>query len=385
MENTLDRVQELIPLVAKQAEDIERDRGPTPELVAQLRRTGCLRMLAPGDRGGQELAFPDVLTVVQTLATADGSIGWLIGQAAMAQLVLSYFPAATIEKCYSAGPDLVGAGAVAPKGKALPAPGGWRVSGQWPFVSGIDHASWVYLQCAVLGGGDRDGDESAGSEMPELRLMLFPIQEVRRIDTWQVLGLRGTGSHDVRARGFCPDDHSTSLLGGSSTLDRPAYRIPTVEYGGLLVAATAVGIALAALDDVLAGAGRRPAFSLTPLADSPSFRGDLGEAYMTIQGVQALLATQAAGAHRTVSAGIPLSATQRGTLRGTVAITMATARRVVETAYLLGGGPALYERSPLQRRLRDIHAASQHAAAGRHSYALLGEELLGRQPGLLRT
>jgi alkylation response protein AidB-like acyl-CoA dehydrogenase len=136
---------------------------------------------------------------------------------------------------------------------------------------------------------------------------------------------------------------------------------------------------------VLACAGRRPAFSPIPLTDSLGFRGELGEVYMTTQCAQALLATQAAAAHQAASSGIPLSAAQRGTLRGTVAITMATARRVVEAAYLLGGGPALYERSPLQRRLRDIHAASQHAAAGRHSYALLGEELLGQRPELLRT
>ncbi|MEU5695812.1 acyl-CoA dehydrogenase family protein [Actinosynnema sp. NPDC020468] len=360
---------DVVPLVRERAAETEAARGPSAEVLAALRAAGCLRLLTPRERGGLELPLPDVLEVVRALAEGDGAVGWLVGQAAVAQLVLSRFPAEAAEACFPDGPDTVGAGAAAPKGKALPVEGGWRVSGQWPFVSGIDHARWVFLQCAVFGG-----------EAVELRAMLVPVADVERLDTWRSLGLRGTGSHDVRVRGFCPQARSADLLTAGATPDRPAYRVPTVPYGATVVAAAALGIAAAAVAELVACSDRRPAFSRDRLADTPEHLAGVGLLTTRLRAADALLAADARTAHHAAETGRSFSG-DLGRLRSAAAWCAHEARAVVDAAHRLAGGPAVYDGTPLQRHLRDVYTATQHAAVNPQAHTALGTEILrGAQP-----
>jgi alkylation response protein AidB-like acyl-CoA dehydrogenase len=381
MGRTLMQASEIAPPIAKRGEEIDRAQRLPPDLFEELVRAGCYRMLAPASHGGDELALPEVLRVIETLSRGDGSVGWTIGQAAVAQVVFSYFPSATFDEIYADGPDVVGAGAVAPKGKALRIKGGWRVSGQWPFVSGCEQASWFYGQCVVFAeGAEQHQAEQHQTGIPTMRLMLFPMGEVRILDTWRVMGLRGTASHDVHVPpSLCPDGRSCSVIHTSPSVDRAIYRVPTVEYGGLIVAAVAVGIAQGAVDEVveLAAAGKRPAFSTRRLAESPVFHDHVGEAYMAVQAARALLYQQADEAWARALSGEPLPVVARAALRATAAEVTATAARAVGTAYTQAGGSTVYDSSPLQRRLRDIHTATQHAVTSRHSYGLVGSALVG--------
>lgn len=373
--DTIGTVRDLAATIAKRVEEIEQSRQLPDDLVDALTAAGCFRMATPSRYGGDALPMPGIVAVLAELARADGSVAWVTGQVALSQLIIGCCPEPALDEVYAAGPDLLAAGAVAPKGRAVASPGGqWRVSGQWPYVTGCAHASWFYLNCVVQEGRTL-GRTAQG--VPQTRIVLVPAAEVRIEDTWQVLGLRGTGSHDVRVAGVgCPAYRSFTLAPEDPAA---AGALARIARSSLIIAAVASGIADGALTDLvqLARGGKRPALSTQRLSRSPVVQDRLGEAHMTLRAAQALLATQAAAAG---DPDTPADPAQRAELRATAAQVTAMAAQVVDTAYGLSGGSAVYDAAPVQRRLRDMRAATQHFIAGRHSYAALGALLLGEDP-----
>jgi alkylation response protein AidB-like acyl-CoA dehydrogenase len=371
--DTLSRVRDLSPTIAKRSEEIEQSRQLPADVVDVLAAAGCFRMTAPTRYGGDELAMPDVLAVLTELARADPSVGWVVGQVALSQLIVGCCPEPAVAEVYAAGPDLLAAGAVAPKGRAAASGDHWQISGRWPFVSGCRHASWFYLNCVVQEG--RSLGRTADG-LPQTRIVLLPASDVTIEDTWHVLGLRGTGSHDVRvAEARCPAHRSFTLAPEDPGSSRALARI---ARSSLIIAAVATGIADGALADIveLVRGGKRPALSTQRLSRSPLVHDRIGEAHMTLGAAQALLVAQAAAADDDA----PADPRQRAELRATAAQVTALASQVVDTAYRLAGGTAVYDTAPVQRRLRDMHSATQHFVAGRSAYAALGAVLLGEEP-----
>ncbi|MEU9508411.1 acyl-CoA dehydrogenase family protein [Micromonospora sp. NPDC048170] len=368
---TLQLVRDLLPEIVKHADEVERVRGLPDHLFDGLRAAGCLSMLAPVEHGGAGLSVPDTLRVVETLGTADGSVAWLVGQVALSQLIIGCAPAATVATIFADGPDVYAAGAVAPKGRATTVDGGWRISGQWPFVTGCERAAWVYLNCVLVRGRAVALDDGR----PATRIMLLPAADVTVVDTWHTLGLRGTGSHDLAVSGgYCPAERAVELVPGSAGAARATM---SIAQSSLIIAAAALGIAEAALRDVvdLAAGGKRPALSATRLASSAAFQERLGEARMVVQAGRALLYDQA-GDEWGGFAG-PDAALRRAQVRAAAAQATALAVRATDAAFELAGGSAVYDSSPLSRRLRDVNTARQHFVASRNSYTAFGAHLVG--------
>lgn len=367
-------VGELLPEITKRADEVEDGRRLTDDLVASLRAAGCLRMLVPAEYGGLALPMPEALGVIEKLATADGSVAWSVGQVGLSQLIIGCAGKETVNAVYASGPDVYAAGAVAPKGRASAVDGGWRVTGQWPFVTGCQHASWLYLNCVLV--SDRAVQVSE-SGTPVTRIVLLPAAQAQIVDTWHTLGLRGTGSHDVAVAGaFCPTSRAVELVEGSPEAMRAA---DSIAQSSLIIASVAVGVATGALDDAvsLATGGKRPSLSATRLAASATFQDRLGEAHTVLRAAKALLRDEAEQAWTRACVDVPTSAQERAQTRAAAAQVTTLAAAVVDTAYGLGGGSAVYDTSPLQRRLRDVHTATQHFVAGRNSYATVGALLVG--------
>ena len=368
---TLQLVRDLLPEIAKNADEVERGRGLPDHLLDGLRAAGCLRMLAPVAYGGTGLNVPDTLRVVETLGTADASVAWLVGQVALSQLIIGCAPKETVAEIFADGPDVYAAGAVAPKGRATEVDGGWRISGQWPFVTGCERAAWVYLNCVLV----RGRTVAMAEGRPATRIMLLPAADVTVVDTWHTLGLRGTGSHDLAVSGrYCPAERAVELVPGSAEAARAAM---SIAQSSLIIAAAALGIAEAALRDVveLAAGGKRPALSATRLASSTAFQERLGEARMVVQAGRALLYDQAGDEWGGFSG--PDAALRRAQVRAASAQATALAVRATDAAFELAGGTAVYDSSPLSRRLRDANTARQHFVASRNSYTAFGAHLVG--------
>ncbi len=377
MASTLSNVQDLASVVADRAEEIEEQRGIPTELFDSLRDAGCFRILVPASHGGTEASLAEALQVVETLARADGSTGWTVAIVTTTPLVLAHLPAATFDSLYSNGPDLITVGALAPKGRGVLEPQGWRVSGKWPFGSVCQRAAWIYVNCVALEDGSARRTTSGD---PEVRMMLFPAADTTILDTWHTMGLRGTGSHDIQIdQAVCPEERSGTIFGGTPTVKAPIFNMPVINQLGLFIGAVALGIAAGAVDDLTlqAQARKRPAMSMQPLAQSPLFQDRLGSSYMALSAARALLYREAQAAWEHTAANEAIPPLQRAALRATAARVTETATEVVDAAYTLGGGTSVYDGSPLQRRMRDIHTASQHAVTRPDSYATVGALLAG--------
>ncbi|GAA1954169.1 acyl-CoA dehydrogenase family protein [Amycolatopsis minnesotensis] len=374
----MDTVTEVLPLVDGFAAEADAKGVLPASLVDALLAAGCFRLAAPARHGGSAVPLPELLGVLEALATADGSTAWVVGQAALSQLIIDCAPEATVAELYAAGPDLLAAGAVAPKGRATAVTGGRRVKGRWPFVTGCERAQWFYVNCVLV----RDRSVELGPDGgPLTRIVLLPRHEIEIADTWQVLGLRATGSHDVAVAGaVCQEPRMITMDPTDPATARARTRI---AESSLLIAAVVVGIAAAALgyDRELATGGKRPALSRTSLASSTVFHDQLGEAHTELLAARALLYRQAEASAARERAGLPATARDRAELRACATKIIATASGVVGTAHRLAGGSSVYDSSPMQRRVRDAHTATQHFVAARDSYSAFGAALLTADPG----
>ncbi len=348
--SVLEGIRELTSHIIARAAEIEAARRIPLDIVQSLKSAGVFRMFVPRSHGGLELALPTGLEAIRALGRVDGSVGWTAMIGSGSALFASLLPRETYDRIYERGPDVIFAGSSQPVGKAETTADGWRVNGRWPFASGCQHADWIIGFCVVTAGGTSlpEPDLQAGS--PLIRGFALPASEWQIEDTWNVAGLKGTGSHHVSlTEAIVPTTNSLDPTNGESCLPGPLYQtIP--QFLPLMHATIALSMAEGALDDIvaLAKTGRRQLQAASPLQDSEVFQSE------TLKNeTQLAYGTQAA------------------------IWICATCVRIADACFALGGGSSIYDSSPLQRRMRDLHVAAQHAVAHQRHYVGVGKLLLG--------
>jgi indole-3-acetate monooxygenase len=378
LDQVLSRIAALAPMVARLAPDIEQGRRLPAELVSALRSARIYGMLVPQSYGGLELDAPSAFRAVAALAKLDGSVGWnaMIGQigALMPFLVNPNF----CEDIYRDGKDHIFAGSAQPVGKAERVPGGWRISGSWPFASGCQNAEWIAGTCVMMEGGSPiDSPDGPG---PMTRTCFVPAERWEIRDTWHTVGLKGTGSHHVALTdAFVPDESFFEFPFGVSFAPEPIFG-KLAEVLVLAHGAVAVGIAEGAIMDLveLARAGVTQLFMTTPLVETERFKEGLARLDADLMAARALLEAQIARVWQNPerAAGKDLTRVAEQ-LQAVVWITSACVR-VAEGCFELAGSRAVYESSSLQRRVRDLRVAAQHFAAQPRNYVTAGAAVLAR-------
>jgi len=215
--------------------------------------------------------------------------------------------------------------------------------------------------------------------MPPMRMMVVPASDVDILDTWHVSGLRGTGSHDFTISDVFVPDERTFKIDDHSGIDAPVMRVPELSLSTLLFAAVAIGIAQGALDEITAIATAKvPAFAMAPLAANPLFRNHLGSADAELRAARALVYGEASAAWGTASDRAEFTLVQRARFRAATTWAVRAAASVVDVVYTEGGGSSIRDDNPLQRRLRDVHALTQHFAIKPDTFTLTGALLAGQ-------
>lgn len=374
-------IREIGPAIAARAAEIEAARRIPPDIVETLRALGVFRIFVPQSHGGLELALPDSLGILAALAAIDGSVGWAAMIGSGSAVFLATMPRATYDAIYGAGPDAILAGSAQPAGTAEPVEGGYRVSGRWPFASGCQHAAWIFGLAAVT----RDGQLQPGPMpgLPLARFFILPAACWRIEDTWHVAGLKGTGSHHVALDAVhVPEENCFDLMGAAPNLPGPLYQAP-MALVPLMHAAFALGVAQGALADLvaMARAGRRHQRAATPLSESALFQYELGRAEADLRAAEAWFGALTASHWQHALAGT-LRDEARIAAGNQMAIWVTAATLgVAQACFTLGGGSALYDSSPLQRRLRDLQTAAQHTTVQPRNYQAAGALLLSRGAG----
>lgn len=362
-------------LAAEHAAEAEGARRLSAPVVAALVEAGLFRLCVPAAIGGGEAPPATLVEVVEELAHGDAAAGWCLAVQATSGLLGGWLPADGAREVFGA-PDAVAGGVFAPMGRATREGDAWRVSGRWPFASGCEHSTWL------MGGAvtERDGAVAAlPNGMPDVRLMLAPAETFAIHDTWRVAGLRGTGSHDVElADVVVPERHAVSVFSDAPTARGPLYAFPLFGLLAVAIAAVSIGCARAALEDLAELAvAKAPSSSRRTLAERPTVQAELARAEASLRAARALLHEAVGAAWELAGAEGAISVAARASLRLAATHAAATAAAVTHTTYTLGGGSALYDASPLQRRFRDANAATQHMLVAPATWELSGRLLLG--------
>ena len=368
LDAVIDRASELARAVAASTEG---ERALPPTLVDELCATGLMRGCAPSALGALEASPATTLSGAERIARGDASAGWCVSIAATSSLLAAYLPEDGAAEIFG-DPRSVAAGVWAPSGRAAVVDGGLRVSGRWSFCSGISHSEWLFAGCVLE-------DPAGSTEAPVLRVAALAKAELEILDTWHTSGLRGTGSHDAVAHElFVPNHHVLSLVDTPPRIDAPLYRFPIFGFFALSIAAAALGNARGAIDDLSElAAAKTGQGSSRLLAERPATQAAVGEAEAALRAARALYYEAIGEAWAASQHDEPVAESLRVGLRLAATHAVRTSADVAHSMYDLGGGTAIYEDSPLQRRFRDAHTATAHFQVNPATWELTGRLLLG--------
>ncbi len=350
----------------------ERRRALPDELVARLRDSGLLRAGAPLEVEALELAPGLALRCAEEVARGDASAGWCVSIAITSSLLAAYLPAESRVELFGDGKG-VAAGVWAPRGKARSVDGGVLVSGRWAFCSGIAHADLLFAGCML------ESDAPSEGERPKPSVVALRKEDLQVLDTWHTLGLRATGSHDAVAdEVFVPGSCVFSLFDGP-VVNRPLYRFPAFGFFALSIGAAALGNARAAIDELVALATSKVGLGSTrTLAERSATQASVAAAEASLRAARALYYEAIEAAWQAAQGDEPVSVDLRNGIRLAATHAVRTSAEVVRSMYDLGGGTAIYDDSPLQRRFRDAHTATAHFQVNEASRELPGRILLGQ-------
>ncbi|WP_257448349.1 acyl-CoA dehydrogenase family protein [Archangium lipolyticum] len=371
----LTAARQFAPRIATRSEEIESARQLPADLARELAGAGLFRMVVPEAYGGFELHPALVIEAVETLARADGSTGWCVMIGALTSMCSAWLPEPSARTIFG-NPEVITGGVAAPIGRAELVEGGYRLTGRWPWASGSQNCHWLTGGALVTKGGSpvlREGG------MPEVRQLFFPREGATLHDTWHAAGLCGTGSGDIEVKDlFVPTEMSTSLVTERPRVDRPLYAFPAFGLLGVGIPAVALGIARRAIDELTALAPQKKIMPLGrhSVASRPAVQEAVAEAEATLRSARAFLMETV---HTTFEAATRREVSLRHKAELRLAYTHAarSSARVVDRMYEVAGGASVYRASPLQRCLRDVHVATQHAMVAQPTLETIGSVLLG--------
>jgi 3-hydroxy-9,10-secoandrosta-1,3,5(10)-triene-9,17-dione monooxygenase len=357
----LARAEALIPVLRERAPRAEQLRRLPDETIADLHSSGLFRILQPARVGGGELPFRALFELTAVIGQGCGSTAWVLGNLAAHHWLLGMWHPEAQEEIWGQSPDSLISSALAfARGRAQRVEGGYRLSGRWPFSSGIDPSAWNIFGAVV-------SDEETGQS--EARMFLVPACDYTIIDTWQVIGLAGTGSNDVEvANIFVPAYRTLSterIRGGpnrgSELNPGTLYKLPAVSLFAFAVAGVSLGIARGAIRHFAETTRtRRSAYTGRSLADFTNIQVHLAEAAALADAAEAIVLRDCDEATRITEAGVVPSIEQRARYRRNGAFAATLCTKAVDLLFAATGGNAIYEMNPIQRAFRDVHAANAH-------------------------
>ena len=366
----LDAVARVAPTLVAHAAEAEA-LGTLPAVtVDALDAAGLFRLKLPAVLGGAEADPVTQFEVLEALAMVDASASWctMVGATTLT-LPAVYLPDDAVAKVFSAGGIPRAAGVYMPIGRAEVVPGGYRVTGRWPFASGVRHSQWLSATARVV----RDGALTA-----ERCAVVFPTESATVHDNWQVAGLQGTGSCDFSLEDlFVPDAFTWDSEKAGPQRGGPLYRLAMPGFVANEHAAFALGVARQALD-VFVDVAKAKARGVTPslLARRPTVQRLLAKADVELKAARALTIERYERAWQMVCAGELVPPSMQAELRSVAVHATDVAVDVTTRVFRAAGGSALYLDHALQRCLRDLHAGAQHFMVSDSAYEGRGQFML---------
>ena len=357
------------------ADDIEKARRLPENISKKLAQAELYKLGIPRHVGGLEAPPGITSQIFETLARGDASCAWVTFISATSGTALASIPDEAAAEVFS-DPAMLLTGVFAPTGKAEKVEGGFQVNGRWQWGSGSQNAGWVLGGCMLTENGEPMLDSSG---KPRHTMLIMPAEEIEFLDTWHVSGLRGTGSLDYQVNNlFVPEARAVGYLGGGSARKNPIYAFPSFTFLALGIGAVCMGIARAAIDELVSLATKKRRISASKtVAEQQISQMKLAQAEADLRSARLFYYHTLDTAWQSASAGNKVSIEQRRDLRLATTNAVIKSAGVVDEMYHLGGGSAVYENSRLQRHFRDIHVATSHIMVAPSTLETIGRLLFG--------
>ncbi|MFB6463333.1 acyl-CoA dehydrogenase family protein [Bradyrhizobium tunisiense] len=354
----------LLPRLRERAARTEELRHLPSETERDLHDGGLFRMLQPARIGGAELDYVALVDCAGLLGQADASVAWNLANLASHHWMLGMFEHKAQDLVWGRDPDaLIASSFIFPAGRATKVEGGYRLHGSWPFSSGVASCDWNMLASVVYSDDEADGIE--------YRIFLLPKADYKVLDTWNVAGLRGTGSCDVEVRDAFVADHMTVAVGdlsggptpGSKINPNPLYALPVFSLFPYVLSGVALGNAQACLDDYTEVARHRiSTYNRAKLSDFQSTQIKIAEASAKIDAARLIMRSACLDAMEDARRGhVPDMAKKTRYRRdGSFSVNLCT--DAVSMLFAASGARGLFTTGVLQRQFRDAHAINSHLA-----------------------
>jgi 3-hydroxy-9,10-secoandrosta-1,3,5(10)-triene-9,17-dione monooxygenase len=358
------RARALIPQLRDRAARTEELRRLPAETERDLHEAGLFRIVQPKRVGGSEFDYVAMVDCAELLAKGDASVAWNFANLASHHWMLGLFDKPAQDLVWDPDPNaLIASSFIFPAGRAHKVDGGYRLRGSWPFSSGVASCDWNMLASWVSSGDEADGIE--------YRIFLVHKNDYQIVDTWNSVGLRGTGSNDVEVRdAFVPDaltvavsDLAGGPTPGSAANPNALYTLPVFSLFPYVLSGVALGNAQACLDDYVEVARQRVStYNRAKLADMQSTQIKIAEASAKIDGARRIMRSNCIEAMEDARRGHIPDMAAKTRLRRDGAFSVNLCTEAVSLLFSASGARGLFTTGVLQRQFRDAHAINSHLA-----------------------
>jgi 3-hydroxy-9,10-secoandrosta-1,3,5(10)-triene-9,17-dione monooxygenase len=360
-EEALKRARHLVPVLRERAARAEEERILLPETLADLHRTGLMRVLQPRRWGGMEFDFVAYVDFSAELARGCASTGWTVGNLLIHHWMLALYDERAQQEVWGANAEaLIASGIAYPQGSGRRADGGFAINGRWNFSSGVNVADWNMLAVTV-----RDGDK-----VVDHRMCLLHKSEYEVVDDWQVLGMRSTGSMTVVAkdvyvpeyRALCMyDARGGDTFPGAKGNPNPLYRMPLSALGAHGIGGTAVGNAQAALELTIEAVKKRStSYAGLKMRDIQAVQLRIGAAGARIDAARHLLRNDCIEAQEIANRNVIADPERKLRFKRDLAYAANLCTEAVDILHAMAGANGVYDSYPIQRIFRDAHTLGGH-------------------------
>jgi len=370
----VERARALHPLIAREADEIERTRRLTPAVTQALIENGLYRALLPKSFGGAEAPLEMFMQMQEEIAKADASTAWCLGQCSVCAMTAAYLDPDAANEIFNVAPGILAWGAINHEVQVVP--GGYTANARWDFASGSRQASWLGAHVKVIEADGSLRKKPDGS--PEIRTILFPVTSATMYDVWDVIGLKGTGTDSYSVENLFIPDRFSALRDDASALreNGPLYKLTTNMVFSMGFAATSLGVARATLDAATDLARGKTPQGLKAMRENNAVQGKIGHTEASLRAARAYLYATAAEVWRDLSQGAPITEQHRIALRIAATWTIHQSASVVDTAYHMAGATAVFAANSFERRFRDMHTIAQQIQARDTHYEDAGKAIL---------
>jgi alkylation response protein AidB-like acyl-CoA dehydrogenase len=382
----LERVARLKDVIVRGGDEAQEIRRLSGDLVDTLIEEGMFRFTLPAELGGEDASALETIEVLEAISSIDASVGWNV----MLGSEINAMAAGGMDKdlakeIYLDNPRVVMCGGGGPGSTPSyaieQADGSYKVWGETTFISGCHNSTWCFMGAPIVDDGSPRLDEN-GQFIFKMWFLHRSQWEI--VDTWDCAGLRGSGSHNVKAEGAVvePKWLSVELMSVPAHYDNPVFRIPVPLRLSYNKVAIAPGIASGALEAFVDVANNKvPMLSASKLMERPLAQLRMGELTGKYRAARAYVFEAMAAVEDELRAGAEMPSPETTINARLACIHGAQAcMEVVDRVHSTCGTSASYMSNPLERKLRDAHGAASHRWVAHPLYETVGGILFGKEP-----